>query len=165
MRKFLSDGDHKAGDIIFIVNKNFFFDYLRSIASASFDHVAMFVSQDRVIEAVPLGGVRVRDYKEFMDQDHRIGRINDQIRVPKMVEYCLKQEGRKYDLLQAICVYFMVLFRIKRSLSPIEIGTAFVCTELIGQSANYAGFKFVDNIDSDRLLPDDIYNSDKVTII
>jgi hypothetical protein len=162
MATFLQICDHQIGDLIFIANKNWFFDYLRGVAKARFDHVGMFIDVDKYIEAVPFGGVHIKDYSNVWQQDHSIVRLKDETKIPKMIEYCLKQEGKKYDFLQAVCVYFLVLFRITRTLNPVEIGSAFVCTELIGQAANYAGFKFVENINADRLLPDDIYNSDKV---
>ena len=153
------------GDIVLVRNGGCLFKRIRDLCRSEYDHAAIFISEDKVVEALPQGVV-IRDYnKVYKNSEHKICRLTDQSRVPKMVEYCLSKLGKRYDFLQIISLYILVGLRIKRTVEPIEFKDAFICTELISQAAEYAGFRFKDDVANDRINPQDIYSSNKVVVL
>ena len=157
----------RKGDLIFVKNKGWLFDRVRKITESEFDHIAIFVSEDEIIEATPTRGVARVNVGKYDQVTHSVCRIKDEHRgeLNKMVSYCIDKIGRKYDLLQAISIYILIILGIKRTVNPLDIRNAFVCSELIGQAAEEAGVIFKDGVAIDRLTPADIYNSEKLVKI
>ena len=153
------------GDILLVRNGGCLFKRIRDLTNSEFDHAAIFIAEDKVIESIPVGVV-IRDFsKVYKNSNYKICRLTDQSRVPKMVEYCLSNLGKHYDFLQLLSLYILVGLRVKRTVEPIEFKNAFICTELISQAAEFAGFRFQDGVANDRITPQDIYSSNKVVVL
>jgi uncharacterized protein YycO len=157
----------KTGDLIFVKNKGWLFDCIRGTLGSEYDHVGMLYVGDTimVIDATPLSGVSFRSIADFRNCDRKIMRLKApyQKHIDKMIEYCKKNVGKKYDVLQAVCLYIMLLLKIKRKVEPVDIENAFVCSELISQAAEYSGFSFAKRkIATDRITPADLAKSGKL---
>jgi len=152
------------GDIILARNKGMLFDKIREAMGSEYDHVGIMITENTLIDATPTSGVAVRSLEVFNGLDVQAYRLKDEYspNIDKMVEYCLDKVGSKYDILQTICLYFLMILGIKKTLNPIDVGNAFVCSELIAQAAVYSGFNFDESMAIDRITPADIAGSDKV---
>ena len=152
------------GDIILVRNKGMLFDRIRSAMNSEYDHVGIMITENTLIDATPTTGVSVRSLEVFNGLDIQIYRLKDQYKpsIDKMIEYCLDKVGSRYDIIQTICLYFLMILGIKKTLNPIDIGNAFVCSELIAQAATFSGFNFDESMATDRITPADIARSDKV---
>jgi len=158
---------YKTGDIIFVKNKGWLFNNIRDLTDSDFDHVGILSVGDTimVIDATPLAGVAMRPIECFRNNEYKVYRLKApyQSFADKMIDYCENNMGRSYDFIQALCLYVMIAFKMKTTLDPVDIRNAFVCSELISQAAEYAGFYFVDNkIATDRITPADILYSNKL---
>lgn len=152
------------GDIILVRNKGMLFDKIRNAMNSEYDHVGIMITENTLIDATPTTGVAVRSLEVFDGLDTQTYRLRNMYRpnIDKMVEYCLDKVGSKYDIIQTICLYFLMILGIKKTLNPIDIGNAFVCSELIAQAATFSGFNFDESMATDRITPADIARSDKV---
>ena len=152
------------GDLIFIRNKGWLFDRVRKTLGSEFDHVAICISDTALVEATPTRGVAREDIHKYDSATHCVCRLKDEYRdnLNIMISYCESKVGKKYDLIQVISLYILIILGIKRTVDPIDIGDAFVCSELISQGAESAGIIFADGVAIDRLTPADIYSSDKL---
>ena len=152
------------GDIILVRNKGMLFDKIRNAMNSEYDHVGIMITENTLIDATPTTGVAVRSLEVFDGLDTQTYRLRNMYRpnIDKMVEYCLDKVASKYDIIQTICLYFLMILGIKKTLNPIDIGNAFVCSELIAQAATFSGFNFDESMATDRITPADIARSDKV---
>lgn len=154
---------YQTGDLILVKNRGWIFDNIRKMTGSEFDHVGMLYVGDTimVIDATPFSGVSIRNIEVFRNNDYQVYRLKAPYQpiVPnKMVEYCKNKVGCWYDIIQAFCLYFMIAFKIKTELDPVDVKNAFVCSELVAQAGEYAGVKFVQGA-TDRVTPGDIVNS------
>lgn len=154
----------KKGDLIFVRNNGWLFNRIRQVTNSEFDHLALCISDSHLIEATPTRGVARAFITKYDSTTHSVCRFNDEYKsnIDTLVSYCESKLGRKYDLLQVISLYILILLGIKTSTNPLDIREAFVCSELVGQGAEEAGIIFADGVATDRLTPGDIYNSDKL---
>lgn len=151
----------KRGDLLFIKNKGFIFDKIRDVLGGDSDHVAMMLTDNLLVDATPLEGVAIRKLSVYNDVEVSFYRLKEpyQPYLEDMLNYCTANVGCKYDLIQTISLYFCLLFRVSKKINPIDIATAFVCSELIAQAAEKSGFSFNPDMATDRLTPVDIKNS------
>ena len=154
----------KIGDIIFVKNKGWIFDRVRSVIDSDFDHIAVCVSGTHLVEATPTRGVAKEKISKYDSVTHSVCRLKHGYKghIKSLVSYCESKVGKRYDVLQLISLYILILLGIKRTIAPIDIREAFVCSELIGQGAYSAGIELIEGVEVDRLTPGDIYESDKL---
>ena len=154
----------RKGDLIFVKNKGWLFDRVRKVTNSDFDHIAICVSDKYLIEATPTRGVAREKISKYAMDEYEACRLKDEYRdnVNSMVSYCESKLGKKYDLLQVLSLYILIILGIGRTVDPLDVREAFVCSELIGQGAEEAGIIFAEDVAIDRLTPADIYNSDKL---
>ena len=152
------------GDIILVKNNGRLFDRIRQIMDTEYDHVAIALTDNSVIDATPTHGVAVRKLEVFNGLDTQVYRLKNQYRpnIDKMIDYCLDKVGSKYDILQIICLYFFIILGVKKTLNPLDVHNAFVCIELVAQAAESSGFSFDETMATDRITPAEIMVSDKV---
>ena len=152
----------QRGDLIFVKNKGFLFDKIRKLLNCEYDHIGIMLTDNTLIDATPFKGVAVRSLKEFYNCNVAFYRLKEDYRkhIEDMLSYCSSNVGCKYDLLQIISLYFLIIFNIKKTFDPLDIARAFVCSELIAQAAEFSGFKFNSYIATDRLTPTDIQYSE-----
>lgn len=154
----------RRGDLIFVKNRGWLFDRVRRVLKSEFDHIAICCSDTHLVEATPTRGVAKEKISKYDSATHSVCRLKDEYRgnLNIMVSYCESKVGKKYDLLQVISLYILIILGIKRTIDPLDIMEAFVCSELIGQGAERADIIFAEGVAIDRLTPADIYNSDKL---
>jgi len=154
----------KAGDLIFVKNNGWIFKRIRDVLDSEYDHIAICVSDKYLVEATPTRGVAREDITKYDSAIHSVCRLRDEYKsnISKMVSYCESKIGSNYDLLQLISLYILIILGVRRNIDPLDVREAFVCSELVGQGAEEAGIIFVDGVATDRLTPEDIYNSEKL---
>jgi len=153
----------ERGDLIFVKNKGFLFDKIRNILNSDTDHVGIMLTDNTLIDAT-LAGVKIRPLTVFDGLEYCVYRLKPEYahHIDEMLNYCTSKLGCGYDFIQIISLYFLILLGIKKTLNPIDIGNAFVCSELIAQSAECAGFSFQDEMATDRITPLELQQSEKV---
>jgi len=152
------------GDIILVRNNGALFDKIRKAMRSEYDHVGIMLTENTLIDATPTSGVAVRKLEVFDGLDVKVYRLKNQYlpNIDKMLDYCLDKVGSRYDIIQTLCLYIFIILGIKKTLNPIDMQNAFVCSELVAQAAEFSGFSFNEDMATDRITPADIITSDKV---
>lgn len=148
------------GDILVVKNKGWLFDKIRTMIQADFDHVALYVTDNLIVEATPTAGVKIVDASKYTGQEKKVLELLPGNDKERLIEFALMKVGTGYDWLNLIALYLQVAFSIQRD--SLDIPNAFLCVELLADGAEYAGFSFKEGVDKDRLTPADIISSDKV---
>ena len=163
---------YKTGDLLLVKNYSFIGNMIRKILDSEYNHVGLFVTDDEVIEATFKGVYKtdISKFEELRDKNklefniYRFREITE-TQLILMIDYALGNVGMKYDFWQLITLYLFFLLHINRKIEPIDVCNAWICSELIGESAEHAGIRFQGNVDSDNITPKDIYTSLKVELI
>ena len=153
------------GDLILVHNEGWLFDQIRAISKCEYDHIAIQVTENLIVEATPTKGVKVEPLLKYNCFKKKVLRLKDQSAVAKMVEFSLARTGSKYDYLNLVRLYLKVLFHTKRSLSDLDIHGAFICVELVSKSASYAGFNFNEATRHANITMAHILGSDKIELV
>jgi len=120
----------QVGDIIFMDAKNYF-ESSSSMSSMGWDHVAMYIGNNKWVESIGEKGVRITDFSE----NRWIGEYayayvknaNESIRL-KAVEFAKKQLGESYDDLD----FFKPCWN--RLKNPCNDSDGWYCAELVWAS-------------------------------
>lgn len=148
--------------LLFVQNKGFLFKRIRKLINSDYDHVALIISDTELIEATPFKGVHIEKIEKYKNTYTRSFNLRYKELEEPILKYIKSKIGKKYDLLHVLSLYFFILFNIDLKKSPIDLKNSFICSELIVESAEYAGFKFPDGLDTDRITPQDLLNSELI---
>jgi len=157
------------GDLILVKHRSLLGRLIRKITKSNFNHVGIFIDDDRVIEAkfsgvvvTPFATLQRAKRRDILDFEvYRIKNVKkEQIEI--MVNFIGSQVGRKYDFVQFFSLGLMLLFHITRRVEPIDIRRRWICSELVAEGAYLAGIRFHENIDPDNITPEDIASSSLV---
>ncbi|MHA1304500.1 MAG: YiiX/YebB-like N1pC/P60 family cysteine hydrolase [Candidatus Heimdallarchaeaceae archaeon] len=155
------------GKLLFVKNNSLIGSWIRRVTNSEYNHVGIFVSKDNIIESRFVGVEetpfsRFKLLKEQKKLDYKIYRIKPEFQkyVDKIIFFVRMQLGKKYDFIQMLALYIFLLFRIKRTIEPIEYGERWLCSELIAEAFEYSGLKIYKEIDSDQITPGDLLRSD-----
>jgi len=138
---------------------------LRKLINARYDHVALFVTDNLLVESTPQGGVKIIEFEKYKYEDYRMLKIKDPSVIDKMIDFHLLKVGKGYDFINLIGLYFTIILNLNKQLSILDVPDAFLCCELMADSAQYAGFNFDESLDKDFLTPAHIINSDKIKVV
>lgn len=120
---------YETGDIVFIRGRSWISKVIKWLDKGEFSHVAMFVSDNEIIEAEYSTRVRVVPFKYG---DYEVIRLNLNGEQKKSVtELSAILEGKRYDFVQIIILLFTLLFGIK-GLSKFRDTKEVICSELVG---------------------------------
>jgi len=157
------------GDILAIKHYSWFGSRIRKVTNAEYNHVAMFLDDEWLVEATFKGVKKThitdyleREYKGKLEVDiYRITNITD-IERDLMLLFLEDKIGKKYDFLQLLTLWVFIVLGISRRIEPIDNTHKWICSELIAESAYSAGIRFSEKIDPDCIAPADIVNSPRV---
>jgi uncharacterized protein YycO len=157
------------GDIILVKNYSFLGRQIRKVTGGNYNHVGMFISNNKLIEAM-FSGVKITDITGYeiaraegkLDFDiYRFKNIS-QHQIDTTTSFLLDQVGCKYDFLQLLSIFIFFVFHINRTIEPIDIRKAFICSELIAKALEIANIKISEEVDVDNITPFDIEYSEKL---
>jgi len=157
----------KQGNLILVRNYDPVSKIIRKVLKCEYNHVGYFIEDEVIVEA-NFKGVEKVNYSNYFNRklnkkvDYDIYRIQniteDQIKI--MSEFISSKIGQKYDIVQFISIFLMLVLHITRRVEPIELGSRWICSELIAEGAYKAGIEFKEDVDPDNTTPYDIFSSD-----
>ena len=155
------------GDILAVHHNTFIGRKIRKIIKGNYNHVGIFVTNRKIVEAC-FNGVIISDISKFEKGKCR-GKLDFDIfgvhglsnnKKLQIVKFSLNQIGKKYDFPQFLSQLFFYIFNINRKkCEPIEYSNKFICSELVAEAFDYANISLTDKVDVDNINPMDIINS------
>lgn len=158
----------KKGDIILIRNYTWFGKRIRQVTKGEYNHIGMFVSDNKIVEATMAKGVVISNLSKF-EILRKKGKVDFTIYQIKniteeqrqgMTEFLLDKIGQRYDFFQLIALLFFFSFRINRKYETIDVKKRFICSELLAEAGDKVGIQFKQGVDKDNITPCDIEQSD-----
>jgi uncharacterized protein YycO len=146
------------GDLLFVRNTGFFGEKIREVTGGEFDHVALVITDNLMIEALPFRGVAIKNKRRYRNNYTRTMRLKDRTPVAGMIEFALSKVGCLYDWTLVLSLWYLIVSKAKQYQSPIDSKNAFMCSELIMSAGEYAGVKILDG-KREWVTPSDLMKS------
>lgn len=157
------------GDILFVNRKSWIGRRISAVTKCPYSHVGLLIDDEHLIEAT-LTGIKLTPLV-YYEKKRRQGKLDYTIgRVPKLnnrdreivSSFVANQQNTKYDYIQFVVITLFYVLGIPRKFEPIDISTAWVCSELIAEAFDAIGVRFSRSVDPDNITPADIYYSGNV---
>ena len=156
-------------NLILVRSNTFIGKQIRRITGSYYNHIGIFLNDVEIIEAISASGVIITSYEKYqkLKQKNKLDFDIYTLKQPisseewNIVEsYLREQIGRKYDIMQFLSLLFFFIFHINRTVNPIDIEKAFICSELVGKACSKINIFFNNKIELDNLTPKDIEDSE-----
>jgi len=152
------------GCVLAVKNKGWLSWLIRKIIKCDYNHVGVFVDDERVVEST-FRGVYITPFEVFKKRKEN-GEIYDyavfevigvsEEQKEKVAQYVLNEVGGGYDLVQLFNIGLFMFLNIARIVEPIDIRHAWVCSELVAEAYESVGIRFIEDVDPDLITPADI---------
>lgn len=155
--------------ILLIKNYDLIGRFIRWWTHSEYNHVALFIDNNYVIESRLSSGVVKTDFEEYCQKqfDNKLDFAIYEVKnltitdKEKIIQFVVNQLGKGYDILQVLCIGLFYLIPFLRKYEPFD-KSGWVCSELVAEAFYQANIKFSDNVDPDNITPKDICESELV---
>ena len=162
----------KKGDILFIKTYDFVGPIIQKFTHCDFNHVAIFIDENTVVEARP-SGIKKTAWADYMARykkhqvQYAVGEVKDitSDSIDKMINFVVSKIGKGYDFLQVttIAIWMLMGWYTKYPLGDVK--WAWSCSELVAEAIKQGSGLEVKQTKDPNVSPADIYRSEYIRLL